>query len=189
MTQPNPATADTGAQAAEQAKSYGGVFAPRQLALDDGSIIEVPPHPNLRMLDDDALAAWDQLWFDLESYDHHEVTLPERVVKDPQDGTEMVLPPETRQGGLKVPYRRTDPETGKSVLLNPPYEVQVAKIALGDDYNRLRAGTVNGKRGSARHVWAVWNSQGLDLTERQAADPKSHAGADGVAPVAPADSQ
>ena len=70
---------------------------PRELTLDDGTVIEIPPHPNLRMLDDDALAAWDQLWFDLEDYDHHEITLPERVVRD-ADGTEMVLPPETRQG-------------------------------------------------------------------------------------------
>ena len=79
----------------------------------------MPPHPNLRMLDDDALAAWDQLWFELESYDHHEVTLPERVVKD-ADGTEMVLPPETRQGALKVPYRKTDPDTGKSTAGSAP---------------------------------------------------------------------
>lgn len=184
MTQPT----NTGAQAAEQAKAYDSVFAPRELTLDDGTVIEVPPHPNLRMLDDDALAAWDQLWFDLESYDHHEVTLPERMVKD-ADGTEMVLPPETRQGSLKVPYRKTDPETGKPALLNPPYEVQVAKIALGENYAALRAGTINGKRGAARHVWAVWNAQGLDLTERQAADSKSDGRADGVAPVAEADSQ
>ena len=182
MTQPtNP-----GAEAAEQAKAYNSVFAPRDLTLDDGTVIEVPPHPNLRMLDDDALAAWDQLWFDLEGYDHHEITLPERVVKD-ADGTEMVLPPETRQGSLKVPYRTTDPDTGKSTLLNPPYEVQVAKIALGENYAVLRAGTVKGKRGAARHVWAIWNAQGLDLTERQASDSKSADRADGVAAVAETD--
>jgi hypothetical protein len=185
MTKP---TTDPGVEAAEQAKAYDSPFAPRELILDDGTVIEVPPHPNLRMLDDDALAAWDQLWFDLEGYDHHEVNLPERTVKD-ADGTEMVLPPETRQGALKVPYRRTDPETGNAALLNPPYEVQVAKIALGENYDILRAGTINGKRGAARHVWAVWNTQGLDLTERQAADPKSVGRADGVAAVASADSE
>ena len=186
MTQPT--NADPGRRAAEQAKAYDSVFAPRELHLDDGTVIEVPPHPNLRMLDDDALAEWDQLWFELESYDHHEVELPERTVKD-ADGTEMVLPAETRQGGLKVPYRRTDPDTGTAALLNPPYEVRVAQIALGSDYATLRAGTVNGKRGSARHVWALWNAQGFDLTERQASDPKSDDGADGVEAVAPADRQ
>lgn len=184
MTQPT----NTGVQAAEQAKAYDSVFAPRELTLDDGTVIEIPPHPNLRMLDDDALAAWDQLWFDLEDYDHHEITLPERVVKD-ADGTEMVLPPETRQGALKVPYRKTDPDTGKSALMDPPYEVRVAQIALGDNYAVLRAGTVNGARGAARHVWAVWNAQGLDLTERQAADPKSAHRADGVEAVAETDRQ
>lgn len=186
MTQPT--NADPGKRAADQAKAYDSVFAPRELRLDDGTVIEVPPHPNLRMLDDDALAAWDELWFELESYDHHEITLPERTVTD-ADGTEMTLPAETKQGGLKVPYRRTDPNTGKTALLNPPYEVRVAQIALGDDYATLRAGTVGGKRGAARHVWALWNAQGFDLTERQAADPKSVDRADGVEAVAPADSQ
>lgn len=185
MTQPTK-PANTGAIAADQAKAYDSVFAPRQLTLDDGTVIEVPPHPNLRMLDDDALAAWDQLWFELESYDHHEVSLPERTVKD-ADGTEMVLPAETRQGALKVPYRKTDPETGKTVLMDPPYEVRVAQIALGADYETLRAGKVKGARGAARHVWALWNAQGLDLTERQAADPKSVGRADGVEAVAEAD--
>lgn len=180
--------ANPGVAAAEQAKAYQSPFAPRELVLDDGTVIEVPPHPNLRMLDDDALAEWDQLWFDLESYDHHEVTLPERTVTD-KDGTEMVLPAETKQGGLKVPYRRTDPDTGKVTLLDPPYEVRVAQIALGQDYAVLRAGKVNGRRGAARHVWAVWNAQSMDLTERQAADPKSVDRADGVEAVAATDRQ
>ena len=83
-----------------------------------------------------------------------------------------------------MPYRKTDPDTGKSALMDPPYEVRVAQIALGDNYAVLRAGTVNGARGAARHVWAVWNAQGLDLTERQAADPKSAHRADGVEAVA-----
>lgn len=184
MTQPS----NPGVEAAAQAKAYESVFAPRELTLDDGTVIEIPPHPNLRMLDDDALADWDELWFMLESYDHHEVTLPERVVKD-DEGTEMVLPAETKQGALKVPYRKTDPETGVTKLLNPPYEVRVAQIALGEDYATLRAGTVNGRRGAARHVWAVWNAQGMDLTERKASDPKSVGRADGVEAVAQADRQ
>jgi len=180
-------TSNPGVAAAEQAKAYQSPFAPRELALDDGTVIEVPPHPNLRMLDDDALAEWDQLWFDLESYDHHEVALPERTVTD-KDGTEMGLPAETKQGGRKVPYRRTDPD-GKVTLLDPPYEVRVAQIALGEDYAVLRAGKVNGRRGAARHVWAVWNAQSMDLTERQAAAPKSVNRADGVEAVAEADRQ
>ncbi|HOW92888.1 MAG TPA: hypothetical protein PLF91_00155 [Mycolicibacterium fallax] len=178
-----------GVEAAEQAKAYNSPFAPRELVLDDGTVIEVPPHPNLRMLDDDALAAWDQLWFELEGYDHHEITLPERTVKDTEDGAEVVLPAETKQGGLKVPYRKTDPVSGEAVLLDPPYEVRVAQIALGDDYAVLRAGKVAGRRGAARHVWALWNAQSMDLTERQASDPKSVDSADGVEAVAPADRQ
>jgi hypothetical protein len=136
------------------------------------------------MLDDDALAAWDALWFDLESYDHHEITLPNASSRTPT-APNMILPPETRQGALKVPYRKTNPNNGKSTLMSPPYEVQVVKIALGADvYDTLRAGTVNGKRGAARHVWAVWTAQGLDLTERQSADPKSAGRANGVETVA-----
>lgn len=188
MTQPK--RADAGREAQEQAKAYDSVFAPQKLKLDDGTEIEIPPHPNLRMFDDDALAALEKLNFELESYDRHpEIYIPEQKVKD-RAGNEITLPSETRPGALKTnPHRKTDPDTGEAELLDPPYEVQVVQIALGDDYQTLRSGKINGKRGAARHVWQLWNEQSAGVAQRRDADPKSDGDADGVADVATPDSQ
>lgn len=173
MTQPT----NVGRQAREQATAYTSIFAPRELVLDDGTVIEIPPHPNLRMLDDDAQAALERLEFELESYDRHpDIYVPEQKSKD-RNGDEIILPAETKPGAVKIPYRKTDPATGEAKLLDPPYTVQVAKIALGEAaYKKLRAGKVNGRRGSAADVWRIWNNQGLDLAEREASDSKSDVG-------------
>lgn len=161
-----------GRQAREQARVNKSIFAPHELKLDDGSTIMVPPHPNLRMFDDDALAELDQYHVDLESCDREDdIYIPEQIVKD-RDGNEMKLPAETKPGPIKQPYRRTDPDTGEVTVLEP-YQVTVAKIALGPDYEKLRAGTINGRRGSAADVWRVWNEQGADELNRAEEDPKS----------------
>ncbi|UCR74389.1 tail assembly chaperone [Mycobacterium phage Ritam007] len=165
---------NAGKSAAEQAEQYSSVFAPRKLVLDDGTELVIPPHPNLRMLDDDALAALEALNFELESYDREpDIFIPEQKIKD-KDGNEIVLPAETKPGPLKTnPYRKTDKD-GNTTIMNPPYEVQVAKIALGEeDYAKLRAGTINGRKGSAADVWRAWNEQSLEVKKRVDADPKS----------------
>lgn len=178
--------------AAEQASQYLSIFAPRELKLDDGTVIHVPPHPNLRMLDDEALDALDELHLMLEEeFDREEdIYIPEQKVKD-RNGDDMVLPAETKRGPLKTnPYRKTDPKTGKVERLNPSYQVQVAMIALGDkDYAKLRAGTINGRRGSQADVWRVWNEQGSDLVRRRAEDPKSDGSGGDLAEVPAPDSQ
>lgn len=180
---------DAAKVAREQAAEYDSIFAPTTLVLDDGEEIEVPPHPDLRMLDDEAQAAYERLQFELESYDRHpEQPIPEQKVYDKETKQVVTtLPATTREGALKTPYRKTDPTTGEAKLLDPPYVVQVAQIALGDDYAKLRAGTIKGKKGSASLVWKVWNEQGVKLAERQAADSKSAGGAVDSAPVPPAD--
>lgn len=186
MTQP---ITTNSRDAREQAKAYNSIFAPRQLTLDDGTTIEIPPHPNLRMLDDDAQAALERLEFELESYDRHpEIYIPEQKVKD-RGGNEMILPAETKPGPLKTPHRKTDPNTKKAELLDPPYTVQVAQIALGDDYAKLRAGKINGRKGSAADVWRVWNEQGQELVDRADADPKSDGSAEDLAGSPPPDGQ
>jgi hypothetical protein len=182
-----PENENAGRQAADQAEAYNSVFSPTPLKLDDGTVIKVPPHPNMRMFDDEAQAALERLEFELESYDRHpDIYIPEQTVKD-KSGNEMKLPAETKPGPLKLPHRKTTGET--SELLDPPYTVQVAKIALGDDYEKLRAGTIDGRKGSAANVWRIWNQQGLDIAERQAADSKSDGGTGVSADVAATDSE
>lgn len=184
MTQPN-----AGREAREQAKAYKSPFAPTPLKLDDGTVIEVPPHPNLRTLDDDAQAALEKLEFELESYDRYpEVYIPEQKGKD-RNGDEIALPAQIVPGAVKMPYRKTN-DDGVADLLDPPYSVQVAQLALGDeDYAKLRAGKVKGKRGSAAHVWRIWNEQSAGIADRRDADPKSDGGADDLAAVPTPDSE
>lgn len=173
MTQQKLPTASPVSEAREQAKAYDGLFAPTPLELDDGTTIDIPPHPNLRMLDDDRQEAYEELLFEVESYDRGpDIFIPEQKVKD-SSGNEMVLPSETKQGDLLVPYRKD----GK--LVKPPHTVKVVIAALGEDvYARLRAG---GR--SAADVWRVWNQQGLNIAERQDNDSKSDGGAVAVEAV------
>ncbi|WP_293308890.1 hypothetical protein [Mycolicibacterium sp.] len=154
-------------EANAQAREYDSPFAPTDLVLDDGTVIEIPPHPNLRILDDDVLDEYEALLFEAESYDRGpDFYIPEQQAKD-SAGNPITLPAETRPGPLLVPYRKNGER------ISPPHSVQVVQIVLGaDNYAKLRAGTVDGKRGSAGMVWKIWNERNLNLIERQAADPK-----------------
>ena len=153
-------------EALAQAREYDSPFDSTDVTLDDGTVIEIPPHPNLRMLDDDILGDYEALQFEVESFDRApDIYIPEQKAKD-SAGNEITLPAETRQGPVLVPYRKD----GK--LISPPHSVRVVQVVLGDDYARLRAGTVDGKRGSAGLVWKIWNEQNLRVIERQAQDPK-----------------
>lgn len=175
--------ADAGRHAAEQAKEYDSVFAPLTLTFDDGTTLEVPPQPSLRMLDDECLEAYDRLIFEAESYDREEISLPQRTVKD-DEGNEMTLPAETKQGGYLTPYRKG------GVLISPPWEVQEVQAALGpENYALLRSKKIKGRRASAGDVRRLWNEQGLRLMERQKRDSKSADSTGDLAPVAAPDSQ
>jgi len=172
MLQPVP---DAAKSAREQAKAYKSVFGPRSLELGDGSIIDIPPHPNLRMLDDEQMAAYEELLFEVESYDRE----PDLHIPEQKLDSGVILPAETRRGAVLEPHRLD----GK--LVKPPYTVRVVQAAVGDDlYARLRAGGCN-----AADVWRVWNEQGLELTSRADADPKSNGSPGSVAHVPAPDQQ
>lgn len=175
--------ADAGRHAAEQAKEYDSVFAPLTLTFDDGTTMEIPPQPSLRMLDDDCLDAYNRLVVEAESYDREEIHLPERTVKD-DEGNEMTLPAETKLGNYLLPYRKD------GVLISPPWEVQEVQAAIGqENYALLRSKTIKGRRASSADVRRLWNEQGLRLMERQKRDSKSADSTGDLAPVAAADSQ
>lgn len=168
-------------EALEQAKAYKSVFEPTELKLDDGSTIEIPPHPDLGMLDDDRLDDYEQLLFERDTtYDREpDIYYPEQKLTDPDGNlTGAVLPAETRRGALKVPYRINGER------LRPGWSIRVAIAVLGElEYKRLREG---GK--SAKDVWAVWQERNLEVAERRA---RSQADGSPVAlvPVPEADSQ
>lgn len=193
MTQPTPAAestpaddpnADAGRHATDQATEYdSSIFAWTTLTFDDGSSMQIPPQPSLRQLDDDCLAAYDQLIVESQSYDREDIELPERTIKD-DEGNEMTLPAETKKGAYRQPYHKD------GVLVSPPWEVQEVATAIGpEQYQELRSKTINGRRAGAGDVRRIWNEQGMRLMERQKRDSKSADSAGDLAPVAAPDSQ
>jgi len=163
---------ESGRRAREQATAYDSVFAPTPLELryPDGTTetIEVPPHPNLRMLDDDAQEEYEDLMMEVEGYDREpDIYIPESTLS-----SGVVLPAETRRGELKQPYRKD------GVRVKPAHSIRVVQIALGDNYTKLRAAGM-----SAADVWRIWNQQGLDLNKRQEEDSKSNGSGGGLGSV------
>jgi hypothetical protein len=155
-----PKVPGAGARAREQAQAYESVFAPLDLQLDNGDILEIPPHPNLRLLDDDRQEAYEELLFETESYDRH----PDIYIPEQQLTNGVVLPAETKRGELLIPYRRD------GQLIKPPYTVRVVQVCLGDEkYEQLKVG---GKR--AADVWRLWNESAERLQKRQQEDSKSN---------------
>lgn len=155
---------EAGDQAREQATEYDSVFRDTLITLDNGNTVSVPPHPDLGMLSDEAMEAYEELQFEMESYDREEdIIISEQRLKDPEGNeTGIVLPGSVQQGALKRPYRKD------GQLIKPPHSVKVAQIALGADYARLVEG---GK--SAADVWRIWGSQAAELQRRRAEDSKS----------------
>lgn len=177
------------AESREQATAYGSIFAPHKLTFDDGTTMEIPPHPSLRMFDDERQADYDQLMFEAESYERGpDIFIPEQKVKD-SAGNELTLPADTRPGNLLVPYRRKNAD-GVIEVVRPPHEVKVVQAAIGPEaYELLRSKKIDGQQAGARHVWQVWNEQGTSLVKRQVADPKSDGGSGDLADVPASDSK
>ena len=164
-----PNVAGAGARAREQAEEYDSVFAPMTLELDNGQTIQIPPHPNLRLLDDDRQEAYEELLFETETYDRH----PDIYIPEQQLTSGVILPAETKRGELMVPYRRD------GVLIKPPYSVRVVQVALGDDtYAAVKAG---GK--GAADVWRLWNESADRIARRQEVDSKSNGSPNPVVPL------
>ncbi len=180
---------DAAADAREQAAIYDSIFMPTTLTFDDGTSISVPPPPSLRMLDDEQQDAYDELLFEMESYDRaDDIEVPEQKVYD-KNTKQLIttIPASTRPGPLLVPHRKTVGE--KTTLITPSWEVRSVKAALGEEkYKLLRAASINGQPATARDVWNVWNKQSLAVSKRADEDDKSAGGAVDVAPVPEADS-
>lgn len=178
----NPQSAHQRANA--QAKAYKSAFATKDLELtyEDGrtETIEIPPHPDLRMLPDERLVAYEALLFEAEqTYDREpDLEIPEQRLE-----TGVVLPKETRRGAIKVPQRITtiDEDTGEehTELVQPPWAIAVVIACLGEDtYEKIR-----GAGKSAADVWRIWNESSMELASRRDADPFPARSARNVAAV------
>lgn len=162
-------------EARAQAEAYDSLFANQKIVLNDGSTMEIPPHPDFGMLDDDRMEAYEELVFESESYDRE----PDIYIPEQHLDSGLTLPADTQQGALKRPFRIE----GK--LVKPPWTVRVAMAALGEnEYARLKAG---GR--SAADVWRIWGKQGLEVKLRQENDPKSVDGPLDLASVSSSNSE
>lgn len=104
--------------------------------------------PSLLLLDDDQQAEYNKMIHRLNQCDHHpevhipEQQVPERVIKVTEpDGTvnettvaAHTIPARTVPGDFIEPYQKD------GALIEPPYNVQIAQILLGDDYERFKKG-------------------------------------------------
>lgn len=161
-------------QARDQAEAYESLFASTPLELNDGSVLMVPPHPDFGMLDDDRMEDYEDLLFEVESYDRsEEIYIPEQRLD-----SGVTLPAEVKKGELLRPFRKN------GVRVKPAHSVRIVQAALGpDDYKKLRDG---GK--SAADVWRVWGKQGLAIQERRLFDPKSNGSSVDLESVSASDS-
>jgi hypothetical protein len=166
-----PQVPGSGQRAREQAAEIpDSVFAPTPLLLDNGDVLDIPPHPNLNMLDDDRQAEYEELLFDVEeNYDREpDIYYPQQTLDNGR-----VLAEETKRGALKFPYRKG------GELVKPPHSRRIVEIALGaDGYAKLKAG---GKQ--AADVWRIWNEQGLRVADRQNFRPQTNGRPSAVGPL------
>ena len=167
-------------EAREQADQYESLFGNVDLVLDNGDVVKIPPPPDYGLLDDERMAAYEALIFEVDTEYERE---PDVFIPEQKMDNGLVLPAETQRGALKRPYRKV--VDGKPVLVTPPHTVRVVMAALGDDeYARLKAG---GKQ--AGDVWKIWTDLSLKIRERQQRDSKSNGGSVAVASVPEPDSQ
>lgn len=177
---------DKSLQAAqEQADEYDGFARSGKItARKSGEVFTVP---NPQFFDDDMLTAYQALHHRMNQCDRWPDTeVPEQHVETSQpDGTVVKshIGAYTRRGEYIEPYQETGAD-GVSKLVDPPYEVQVAQIVLGDRYEAFKAGG-----GSSRELTMELAKLRDRGEEREAADPKSSGSAADSAAVAAGDSQ
>lgn len=170
MTQPNFKTklpnssSESASEARQQAEAYDSLFADIQLELNDGTTMSIPPHPEYGMLDDDRMEAYEDLQFEIESFDRDpDIIIPEHPILD-KDGkpTGEIAPAETLRGNLLRPFRKTNAD-GVTERVKPAHSIRVVQAALGDaEYKRLRDGGH-----SAADVWRIWGKQGMEIRLRR----------------------
>lgn len=151
---------NSASEAREQANAYKSIFSDRTLRFDDGTTLTIPPHPNLRMMDDDVLEAYEAYLEEVETYDRG------------PDG-EVLGPPYFKE----------------KQRVTPPREIKIVQVVIGEDaYKTLRSKTIGGRKAAARDVWMAWSEQGSEISERADSDSKSDGGADVLEDVSASDS-
>lgn len=176
---PQVAGPDPLVQAAEQADEYDSFVKPLRISTKSGKVFEVP-HPT--QLDDDQQEAFDQLQFEANQCDRWpdepDVEVPETKTTHP-DGSVTVIAAHFergKRGDFITPYQKD------GVRMTPGYNIRLAKIYFGDQYEAFKAAG-----GRSNDLALALTRAANKMRERQAADSKSAGGGVSVEAVPDAD--
>lgn len=166
-------------QAQEQADEHVSFLRSKDITTETGAVFKVR---NPMFFKASQLSEYNKLHHRMNHCDRWpDEQAPEQRMKSVQpDGTEV----ETFIGARIVKGDYIEPYQEDGVLVDPPYEVQVAQIVLGDKYDEFEdAG------GSPREVVELLAELRRGVTKRVDADPKSDGGSGVLAVVPTPDSQ
>jgi len=166
-------------EAQEQADEHVSFLRSKQIDTEDGVKFTVR---NPMFFSASQLSAYNKLHHRMNHCDKWpDKQRPEQQMKSVQpDGTVV----ETHIGAHTVEGDWIEPYQENGVLVDPPYEVQVAQIVLGDKYEAFDAAG-----GSPRELVEMLAELRRGVTKRVDADPKSPAGGGVLAAVPAPDSQ
>ena len=155
-------------QAQDQADSNESFARSAPITTEDGSVFQVR---NPLFFNATQLKAYTALHYRINHCDRWpDRHIPEqRMVSQEKDGTkvETSVGAHVQRGDYIEPYQETS-EDGTVTLVDPPYEIQMSMIVLGDDYQKFEdAG------GSPRELVDLLKQLREGIANRADADPKS----------------
>lgn len=156
----------------EQADDFESFVRPLEIKTRDGGVFKVRV-PGA--LDDDESEEYADLRWRFNQCDRVIEEVPQMTLTL-KDGTTTTTEAHTVQGGFIDPYQKD----GKR--MSPSYNVQMAKILLGDKYEEAKAAGV-----TANAIAFALQKRADEMRGRQDADPKSGGGAVVPKAVAEAD--
>lgn len=146
-------------EAKEQAADYFGFTASAFIQTSDGKVWEIP---NPGLMDDDQAERWEDLQYELQSYDREDdLVIPEQKLENGQ-----IIPERRIQGDLITPYRKNGER------MRPSYNVRLAKVLFGEDgYAAYKAAG-----GIANQIALEWARMNQEYQKRVESDSKSDGG-------------
>lgn len=162
------AKANKDKQAQDQADANESFARSLPITTEDGSVFQVR---NPLFFNAKQLKANTALHYRINHADRWpDRHVPEqRMVSQEKDGTkvETFVGAHVQRGDFIEPYQETD-EHGDVKMIDPPYEIQMSMIVLGDEYQRFED-----SGGSPRELCELLKDLRDGVANRVDADPKS----------------
>ena len=166
-------------QAQDQADANESFARSMPITTEDGPVFQVR---NPLFFNAKQLKAYSALHYRINHADRWpDRNVPEqRMVSQEKDGTkvETFVGAHVQRGDFIEPYQETD-EHGTVTMIDPPYEIQMSMIVLGDEYEQFEE-----SGGSPRELVELLKQLREGVANRVDADPKS-VGSPGVLEAGP----